>query len=283
MRTAKPQMGFSSIDEPETAVVLRDLVDSSKEAEITAAYKQVFGNAYLMESERAELAKLESQFKIGESDVRKLVIGMGKSVAYRKRFFERCSPYRFVELNCKHFLGRGPLGQAEISYHVQKLMNEGYDAEIESYVETLEYWNLFGTDCVPRFVYKGVYGRNDDFNRMNMLRVHWDGCSTSTVSGSTAPGQAQKSRLLIPPGAHCSNPYAIQKGILAGHNPQPIRPLPVLETPLNSRAPVRVRIKVVENLYKVFETDAMVVKPKRPTNDWAKVLATPKKFTGKHS
>lgn len=54
-----------------------------------------------MESERAELAKEESDFKGNTLSVRELVRAMAKSEAYRKRFFSRSGSYRFVELNFK--------------------------------------------------------------------------------------------------------------------------------------------------------------------------------------
>lgn len=276
-------MAFSSIDQPESAFVIRDFENTSKEAIIYGAYKQIFGNAYLMEEERAELAKEESAFKLGQSDVRVLILAMGKSAAYRKRFFHRAGPYRFIEMNFKHFLGRGPHSQEEISFHVQKLINEGYEAEIESYILSPEYFETFGLDSVPRFIYKGMYPANDDFNRMNLLRAHWDGCSTSTMYGSTAPGKPTPSRMTMPPGSYCSNPYGIQKGILAGHNPADIKPLPGIKVPLNANAPVRLRVEVAMNHYKVFETDAYMPKPAEPkTSPWEKVLNESKKFNGKY-
>lgn len=54
-----------------------------------------------MESERGELVKAESDFKGNTLSVRELVRAMGKSEAYRKRFFARAGSYRFVELNMK--------------------------------------------------------------------------------------------------------------------------------------------------------------------------------------
>ena len=46
-----------------------------------------------------------------------LSLQMSLEVSWQK--FEAASQYRFIELNCKHFLGRAPLEQAEISRHVQ--------------------------------------------------------------------------------------------------------------------------------------------------------------------
>ena len=86
---------------------------------IRAAYKQVFGNAYLMESERSEVA--ESQLRTGELTVLEFVRQLAKSDRYRAIFFENCPNIRAVELNFKHLLGRAPENNEEISQHIQIL------------------------------------------------------------------------------------------------------------------------------------------------------------------
>ena len=114
---------------------------------IRTAYKQIFGNASLLESDRQTTA--ESLLRNGDITVRGFVRMLAQSELYRTRFFERSSQYRFIELNCKHFLGRAPLNQAEISYHVQLYNNQGYEAEIDSYIDSDEYLNAFGENIVP--------------------------------------------------------------------------------------------------------------------------------------
>ena len=83
------------------------------QAVINAVYRQVLGNPYVMESER--LVKAESQLCNGTLSVREFVREVAKSDFYRARYFESCAPYRFVELNFKHLLGRAPFDQAELS------------------------------------------------------------------------------------------------------------------------------------------------------------------------
>ncbi|MEH2379215.1 MAG: phycobilisome rod-core linker polypeptide [Nostoc sp.] len=56
------------------------------ETVIRAVYKQVLGNAYVMESER--LSVPESQLKRGEIRVREFVRQVGKLELYRSRFFD---------------------------------------------------------------------------------------------------------------------------------------------------------------------------------------------------
>lgn len=279
--TPAPRMAFSSIDVPGSTVSLAEPSFQTKEEVIYATYKHVFGNVYLMESEREELAVAESQFKDGELNVRDFIRAMGKSEQYRKRFFERAGPYAFIALNFKHFLGRAPRDQKEISYHVQLLNNDGYDAEIDSYFDSEEYEERFGPFNVPRFIYTGTYLRNDDFNRMNLLRKHWDGCSTSTETGSTAPGGPIPPKFNFPEGAHCSNPAAIQKGIRAGYNfPPAIKLDNPYQIPLNAQAPVRFRLEVCQNLYVVYETDPQLIEEEP---DWKKEMVaadSSKKWNG---
>jgi phycoerythrin-associated linker protein len=116
---------------------------------IRAAYKQVLGNPHVMDSER--LINLESQLSNRAISVRDFVRAVAKSTFYRSRYFEKCAPYRFVELNFKHLLGRAPLSQAEISEHIRRCVESGYDAEIDSYIDSDDYQASFGDNVVPYY------------------------------------------------------------------------------------------------------------------------------------
>lgn len=120
-----------------------------KQAVIRAVYRQVLGNPHVMESER--LVSAESQYCDGSLTVRELVRAVAKSDFYRSRYFESCAPYRFVELNFKHLLGRAPHDQAELSEHICLCIEKGYDAEIDSYIDSVEYSENFGEDIVPYY------------------------------------------------------------------------------------------------------------------------------------
>ncbi|MDJ0555143.1 MAG: phycobilisome rod-core linker polypeptide [Microcoleaceae cyanobacterium MO_207.B10] len=128
-----------------------ELRSNSTEAEIQtvikAVYKQVLGNIHLMESQR--LISAESLLKKGEISIRKFVNMVAKSELYFSLFFQQSSPYRFVELNFKHLLGRSPQDQAEISEHILIYNEQGYEAEIDSYIDSAEYINNFGENIVP--------------------------------------------------------------------------------------------------------------------------------------
>jgi phycoerythrin-associated linker protein len=121
--------------------------DAKKEQIIRAVYKQVLGNAYVMDSERQLVA--ESQFKLGEISVREFVRMVAKSELYRGRFFDTCPRYRYIELAFRHLLGRAPVDFNEMRAHAERLDSHGYDADIDSFVDSDDYQNTFGEWTVP--------------------------------------------------------------------------------------------------------------------------------------
>jgi len=169
----------------ETPPLERTANSSAEELDviIRAVYRQVFGNAYVMESERAAIP--ESQFKRGELSVREFVRALAKSDAYKSRFFDTCPRYRFIELNFKHILGRTPEGLEEMRSHSTILDTKGFEAEIDSYLDSDEYQSAYGENIVP--YYRGYKTTPDrtmvEFTHMfAMLR----GSSSSDFKGSLA-------------------------------------------------------------------------------------------------
>ena len=114
---------------------------------INAVYRPVLGNAYVMESER--LVVPESQFKLGEISVREFVRAVAKSALYRDRFFTNVPRYRYIELAYRHLLGRAPNSYDDMKMHSNILDAEGYDADINSFIDSDEYQNTFGENFVP--------------------------------------------------------------------------------------------------------------------------------------
>jgi phycoerythrin-associated linker protein len=129
------------------------------EIAIRAVYRQVLGNAYVMESER--LTVPESKLKEGRISVREFVRQVAQSALYKSRFFDNCPRYRSIELNFKHLLGRAPDSYDETNSHSQILDSGGYAAEINSYLDSDEYQNKFGENIVPYYCgYKTQTGKN---------------------------------------------------------------------------------------------------------------------------
>ena len=121
--------------------------ESDFEEVVRAVYRQVLGNQHIMESDRFETE--ESALRNGEINVRGFVSAVASSDLYRRLFFESSSQYRFIELNFKHLLGRAPQDQTEIAEHVLIYNEQGYEAEIASYISSDEYVSSFGDNIVP--------------------------------------------------------------------------------------------------------------------------------------
>ncbi|QZZ21782.1 phycobilisome rod-core linker polypeptide [Leptothermofonsia sichuanensis E412] len=133
--------------EAESVELRANATDAELQTVIRAAYRQVLGNAHVLDTQR--LVSAESQLRNGAISVREFVRAIAQSDQYRSRFFESSSPYRFIELNFKHLLGRAPQDQAEIAEHVQIYNSQGYEAEINSYIDSEEYKLAFGENVVP--------------------------------------------------------------------------------------------------------------------------------------
>jgi phycoerythrin-associated linker protein len=116
---------------------------------INGAYRQIFGNAYIMESERAEMATLESQFRDGSLNVKDFCRGLAKTHQYRRRFFDGRPLYGAIELNFKHFLGRTPDGLEQYRAKSGVYDSLGYDKFIDSFFDCGEYDAAYGDSTVP--------------------------------------------------------------------------------------------------------------------------------------
>ncbi len=165
---------------------------------IRTAYRQVLGNAHLMESQR--LTSAESLLRNGDITVRDFVRKLAKSDLYQSLFFNTNSAYRFIELNCKHLLGRPPLEQTEISEHVQICNGQGYEAEIDSYIDSDDYTQNFGENIVPypRSIRSQTGIKNVGFNRMLSLlggSATSDSSNQAQLIATVASNRPQKIKL----------------------------------------------------------------------------------------
>jgi phycocyanin-associated rod linker protein len=160
--------------------------DADVKAAIWAAYRHVLGNEHLFECDR--LSSAESLLHQDQITVREFVRAIAQSELYRRKFFYSNSQVRFIELNYKHLLGRAPYDEAEIAYHVDLYISQGYEAEINSYIDSLEYQQNFGDAIVP--YYRGfqttVGQRTSGFPRFFQL---YRGYANSDRAQNQAKGQ----------------------------------------------------------------------------------------------
>ena len=175
--------------------------ETDKAALIRAVYQQVLGNQYVMASERLEGP--ESLFKRGYLSVREFVRQVAKSGLYRAKFFENCNAYRFIELNFKHLLGRAPQNKAEMLHHFTILQEQGFDAEIDSYLDSAEYQDRFGEEVVPY-----LHGWNYSVGQQGlqfsyMLQLSRGG------AGASVRGSVTKNQSTLNPSVHSESPVPV--------------------------------------------------------------------------
>ncbi len=166
--------------------------DQDKTTIIRAVYQQVLGHQYVMSSER--LDGVESLFRNGYLSVRELVRMVAKSSLYRSRFFENCNPYHFIELNFKHLLGRAPQNKAEMLHHFTILQDHGYDAEIDSYIDSAEYQDRFGEEVVP-YLHGWDYSSGQQGRQFSWLMQLARGAAAS-VKGDSSGNQFRLGKAL---------------------------------------------------------------------------------------
>ncbi len=188
------RLGVSLFEETPPVEWFPGLSSEELEEIISTVYRQVLGNAYVMESER--LSVPESQFKRGEFTVREFVRAVAKSDLYRTRFFEACPRYRYTELNFRHLLGRAPNDYDEMKAHSNILDAAGFEADIDAYIDSEEYQNTFGENLVPYI--RGYQSEAADtmvgFTHMfELVR----GASSSSLKGSTSGKEPRLNKLVI--------------------------------------------------------------------------------------
>ena len=167
---------------------------------IRAVYRQVLGHQYVMNSERLDGA--ESLFRNGYLSVRELVRTVAKSGLYRARFFENCNPYHFIELNFKHLLGRAPQNKEEMLHHFTILQEQGYDAEIDSYIDSAEYQDRFGEQEVPYLHGFGYSKGQQGLQFGYMLQL-------ARSVGASVRGDLLKTQSRLNPAVHSEKPLPV--------------------------------------------------------------------------
>ena len=212
--TASARLGTQPFAE-QSPIELRPKSDSTTiKTVINAVYRQVQGNDYLMQSER--LTALESLLTNGSFTVRDFVRAVAKSELYKAKFLYPNFQTRVIELNFKHLLGRAPYDEAEVIEHLDRYQNEGFEADIDSYIDTAEYEQCFGDAVVP--YYRGFNTQTGQtmsgFTRMFSLYRGYANSDRAQIAGSRsrlAQELAQQTvSAVVPPSTADSNGWAYQ-------------------------------------------------------------------------
>jgi phycocyanin-associated rod linker protein len=183
--TAASRLGTTAFNDAQPVELRPNWTAEDAKAIVRAVYRQVLGNDYIMESERLKSA--ESLLTNGSTSVREFVRAVAKSELYKKKFFYGNFQTRVIELNYKHLLGRAPYDESEIIYHLDLYETQGYDADIDSYIDSAEYIENFGENIVP--YYRGFSTQPGQktvgFTRMFRLYRGYANSDRTQIEGST--------------------------------------------------------------------------------------------------
>lgn len=184
--TAASRLGTSAFSDAAPVELRSNATPGEVEAVILAVYQQVLGNPHLLDSERLVIA--ESLLRDGRITVQEFVRQVAKSELYKQKFFYGNFHSRTIELNYKHLLGRAPYDQSEITEHMNLYQSKGFDADIDSYIDSQEYQDSFGENIVPYYrdlVTTGMGQRSVGFTRLLHLYRGYANSDRAQLIGKT--------------------------------------------------------------------------------------------------
>ncbi|OYD94593.1 photosystem I reaction center subunit XII [Nostoc sp. 'Peltigera membranacea cyanobiont' 210A] len=184
--TAASRLGTEAFSDNAPLELRPNATKEDIEQVISAVYRQLLGNDYLMKSER--LTSAESILRDGKSTVQEFVRQVAKSELYKSKFFYNSFQTRVIELNYKHLLGRAPYDESEVIYHLDLYQTKGYEADIDSYIDSPEYQSSFGDNIVP--FYRGFKTQTGQktvgFSRIFQLYRGYANSDTSQLRGNSS-------------------------------------------------------------------------------------------------
>jgi phycocyanin-associated rod linker protein len=214
--TAAVRLGTAAFSETRPIELRPNWTAEDAQAVIRATYRQIFGNDYLMDSERQ--VGLESLLSNGQITVREFVRALAKSELYKTKFLYPHFQTRVIELNFKHLLGRAPYDESEIIAHLDCYQNQGFAADIDSYIDSAEYESSFGESIVP--YYRGFDTQQGQkmagFPRLFQLYRGYATSDRSQIAGSSSRlagelGTNSVSAIIGPSGANDGWAYQASK------------------------------------------------------------------------
>ncbi|MGD1918566.1 MAG: phycobilisome rod-core linker polypeptide [Pleurocapsa sp.] len=184
--TAASRLGVSAFSDRKPLELRPNWTRDDAQGIINAVYRQVLGNDYIMQSER--LVATESLLCNGSLTVRDFVRAVAKSELYRKKFLYENFQTRVIELNLKHLLGRAAYDESEVIEHLDLYQTKGFEADIDSYIDSAEYEASFGDYIVPYF--KGFTTQPGQktvgFTRIFQLYRGYANSDRSQIAGKTS-------------------------------------------------------------------------------------------------
>jgi phycocyanin-associated rod linker protein len=179
------RLGIKPFEETQPVELRPNATPNDIQIAIAAVYRQVLGNEHLMACER--LVGAESLLVQGNITVRDFVRAIANSEIYREKFLYPNFHMRFIELNYKHLLGRAPYDQSEIAYHLDLFVSKGYEAEIDSYLDSPEYQDSFGDSIVPYYRDFAVNRTSRSIGFGRLLNLYGGYANNDRSLGQTRP------------------------------------------------------------------------------------------------
>jgi phycocyanin-associated rod linker protein len=184
--TAASRLGSAAFEDTQPIELRQNASATEAKGVINAIYRHVLGNAHLVAADR--LTAMESLLVNGQLSVREFVRALAKSELYKTKFLYPHFHTRVIELNCKHLLGRAPYDEAEVIEHLDRYQNAGYEADIDSYIDSAEYDSSFGDWVVP--YYRGFATQTGQkmvgFPRIFKLYRGYATSDTSQMAGTSS-------------------------------------------------------------------------------------------------
>lgn len=182
---AAARLGTSAYADAAPLELRPDVLRDDVEMVIRAVYRQVLGNDYIMSFQRLKSA--ESLLRDRCLTVKEFVRSVAKSELYKEKFLYNNFHTRTIELNIKHLLGRAPYDESEVIDHLDRYQTHGFDADVDSYLDSDEYQQAFGENIVP--YYRGFQTQKGQktvgFNRMFRIYRGYANSDRAQLEGTT--------------------------------------------------------------------------------------------------
>lgn len=120
--------------------------ESSTQAVINAAYRQIFGRD-VYSGQRLKTA--ENKLENGEITVREFIRCLAKSEVFRKMYWSSLYVMKAVEYIHRRLLGRPTYGRQETNKYFDICAKKGFYALVDAIMDSPEYNQAFGEDTVP--------------------------------------------------------------------------------------------------------------------------------------
>ncbi|ASC72350.1 Phycobiliprotein ApcE [Halomicronema hongdechloris C2206] len=120
--------------------------ESSTQAVIRAAYRQVFGRD-VYSGQRSTVAEIK--LENGEITLKEFIRAIAKSEAFRKTYWSSLYVMKAVEYIHRRLLGRPTYGRKEANQYFDICAKQGFYTLIDTIIDSREYAEAFGEDTVP--------------------------------------------------------------------------------------------------------------------------------------